>query len=187
MCGSTCSCFIKHAQESHVGRIIGLGESPLNSEAAFDVGSFAGGSVTDSDDFFTRVARHSNLTDFPQTFYRDGATLRWALEEVYSFLAPATQANARTNFVAPDANLEEDTNETLLEFKVNAPDFQIAHFPTQDEYSSTTRMLELLEKIEPYFTQCAPWEVLESSDCSSYNTNNRIYGHPCVNGLCFFL
>ena len=191
MCGSTCSCFIKHAQESHVGRIIGLGESPLNSSAPFDVGSFAGGSVTDTDDFFKKVDRHSGLTGFPKKFYRSGATLRWAFEEVYSFLAPATQATARSNFVAPDANLD-DTSESLLEFKVNEPDFRIAHFPSQDEFSSTSRMVELLNKVKPYFSQCASWEVQESSDCSDRNTDHRIYGHPCANSfisifLLFFL
>lgn len=53
-CGSTCACFVKHLQQMRNAYAIGFGGA-FNSSMTFDVGSFAGGVVKDSDEYTESV------------------------------------------------------------------------------------------------------------------------------------
>ncbi|KAH7829482.1 uncharacterized protein MONOS_3269 [Monocercomonoides exilis] len=162
LCGSTCSCFIKHASESRIARMVGFGRSPLDEKAPFDVGSFAGGSVVDTTWLYDKwLAYKDQMASAPRPLLRKGALLRWAFEEIYSF--------------------EWKHRNELLEFKVNEPDFRIPHFPkpASDEYKKEN-LKEALDELKPLFNKCAEWEVKVDEACKNKNSKHRIFGRKCT-------
>ncbi|GIQ88487.1 hypothetical protein KIPB_010743, partial [Kipferlia bialata] len=110
LCGSTCSCFAKHAQESHSAVMVGLGGiASKYDEYQFDVSSFAGGSVLDSNYIQSQLTDDMHKTEgIPAPFPTD-AYLRFAFEQVFSW--------------------DPEDYTSPLEFKVNPTDVQIPYWP----------------------------------------------------------
>ncbi|KAK2943964.1 hypothetical protein BLNAU_21110 [Blattamonas nauphoetae] len=172
LCGSTCACFLKRAQEARKGRIFFVGTPPAETDGvdldvAYDVASFAGGSVLDSDFLFAFSALFPHPTDkkkpnlIPSSFPRTGSRLRWAFEEIFS--------------------LSHDTRDEVLEFKVNEPDHKLPVFPSTDDYQEAgyTRLLSAMSK-KLTGVECEPWEVLPNAECKADTEHHSILGNPCT-------
>ncbi|CAL5972780.1 Conserved_hypothetical protein [Hexamita inflata] len=102
-CGSTCSCFSKHLLQMQNVYAIGFGGA-YNSVDAFDVGSFAGGAVMDSDAYeesvmHLRANKYPNLSQdeintLTTNWIPHGGYLRFAHHIIYDFdprIEPAQQ------------------------------------------------------------------------------------------------
>ena len=174
LCGSTCCCFVKHIQETHSARIVGVGYDPYHPNAPFDAGAFCGGTVF-SYESVLEIKSDANLstpidkTKFPGNFSRQTMNQRWAQHAIHTWTPDDTQSGAE-----------------LLEFRVNPVDhIADTHYPNQVYDKTPAGMAALISLALPYFEQCAAWEVLpDTHNCPSPDMHNhRIYGHPCTRGV----
>eukprot|EP00770_Monocercomonoides_exilis_P005504 MONOS_5476.1-p1 / transcript=MONOS_5476.1 / gene=MONOS_5476 / organism=Monocercomonoides_exilis_PA203 / gene_product=unspecified product / transcript_product=unspecified product / location=Mono_scaffold00160:2386-4689(+) / protein_length=767 / sequence_SO=supercontig / SO=protein_coding / is_pseudo=false len=182
LCGSTCCCFVKHQQEMHTNKFVGLGGNPKFKNAHYDVGAFAGGTVFAAsglqeyaEDPETR--KIIDVTKFPPAFVRDTTEQRWTQHEIMSW--NYEEKNAGSN-QAEDV----ETGEDLLEFKKNPVDWVHPHYPKPAQDESEEGIQKIIEEIVPYFDRCADWEVLPDAEkCPAPDaSSHKVYGHKCVNG-----
>ncbi|KAA6393847.1 MAG: hypothetical protein EZS28_010623, partial [Streblomastix strix] len=116
-CASTCSQFVKHIGEKHLGRIVGVGAPyPINQDIRFDVGMATSGSVYNYKSV-QEIKSNASLIEsakideskLPNKFYRIGTGLSWSNKGGYGFT--------------------DETSDQLLEYKIVDADFRVEYFP----------------------------------------------------------
>ncbi|KAJ4458287.1 hypothetical protein PAPYR_5963 [Paratrimastix pyriformis] len=140
LCGSTCAAFSKRLHEAHAAKMIGVGGVWVNGTAPtapFDIASFAGGSVIDSqliDQIRDQVSPSpqytaSELPSFPHELPRNGY-LRFAFYDLYAWDWTVRQKGIPLEFlvnpadwVIPTWPAANDLTLNLLTsvFKLSAP------------------------------------------------------------------
>ncbi|KAA6404042.1 MAG: hypothetical protein EZS28_000442 [Streblomastix strix] len=186
-CASTCSQFVKHIGEKHLGRIVGIGiPYPIDKDIRFDVGMATSGSVYNYNSVQNILENTSlppleyiNKSKLPNKFYRIGTDLLMSNKGGYGFT--------------------DETNDQLLEYEIDDPDFRVEYFPfdslisDEDEQRISLydevlkREKELLDAdTPPSPNKCLSWEVETNNtqtpnNCKGCLRNDpySIYGHPC--------
>ncbi|KAA6394993.1 MAG: hypothetical protein EZS28_009482 [Streblomastix strix] len=113
---NTCSQFVKHIGEKHLGRIVGVGAPyPVEKDIRFDVGMATSGSVYNyqsvqdiKSNSFPPLTQEDKQK-LPNKFYRIGTDLSWSNKGGYGFT--------------------DETNNQLFEYKIVDTDFRIQYFP----------------------------------------------------------
>ena len=203
LCGSTCCCFIKHVHETRSARIIGFGHDPHSTSTDYDSGSFCGGTVFNSNTVMgyksnSTVLELINVTNLPDNFYRSTMRLSWAQHQIHTWTRDAvynveSSSSSSTPASSSSSSEEEvETGENLLEFKLNpVHDIDTTFFPQYLYDRTKAGMSHVLSNSLSFFDGCYPHEVADdtitctgpnSTDTTKYGGDNKVYGHPCING-----
>jgi len=93
-CGSTCACFLKHLVQKHNVYVVGLGGA-YKSHDVYDVASFAGGAVMDSNEYEDSVKKmkdkgypgltQEEIKKLEENWIPHKGFLRFAHHIIYSF------------------------------------------------------------------------------------------------------
>ncbi|KAA6364369.1 MAG: hypothetical protein EZS28_040104, partial [Streblomastix strix] len=153
-CASTCSQFVKHIGEKHLGRIVGIGAPyPDDRDIRFDVGMATSGSVYNYKS--VQEIRSNEIYDdyeinkqkLPKKFYRIGTDLTWSDKGGYGFT--------------------DETSVQLFEYKIVDADFRVEYFPYNDSISVEQQRFSLYDEVlkrenellgnDP--NKCLSWEV----------------------------
>ncbi|KAA6402517.1 MAG: putative E3 ubiquitin-protein ligase SMURF1 [Streblomastix strix] len=113
----TCSQFVKHIGEKHLGRIIGVGAPyPDDKDIRFDVGMTTSGSIYNYQSVQdiksnASLIESAKIDEFklPNQFYRIGTDLSWSNKGGYGFT--------------------DESSDQLLEYKIVDVDFRVEYFP----------------------------------------------------------
>ena len=168
LCGSTCACTSKRAQEAHAGIVVGVGGLLTNPPSEMDVASFAGGSVSDNSymESFLEREDYSLEKGIPYPMPTN-AVFRFAFEEVFGW----------------------DGNETPLEFVLNSVDLKLPYWPRTgsawlEDAGSLVKMC--VDKVFSVYSsgseapalsaKCLPWMVTLDERCTVQNGRG---GYPC--------
>ena len=155
-CGSTCAQFVKHLSERRLARVVGLGGDILSTRVGFDIASYAGGNVANSDS-----VQRSEISAKPAQFARIGTRISFTLMAGHSY--------------------DISNSAAFLDFKIVPPDVLLPHFSSCDDFTDA-KMLALIGEVQHYFERCYDWEV--NSDLCTPSEEEMIthalYGHPCL-------
>ncbi|KAJ4458313.1 hypothetical protein PAPYR_5995 [Paratrimastix pyriformis] len=198
LCGSTCAAFSKRLHEAHAAKMIGVGGVWVNGTAPtapFDIASFAGGSVIDSQ--LIDQIRDQVKAQAPQYTASELPLIpaRGLVSPPHVSLAhpPGTSAprpqlhvvppqlprNGYLRFAFYDLYAWDWTVRQKgipLEFLVNPADWVIPTWPAANDL--TLNLLTSVFKLSaPYFDKCASWEVKYDAACTPI-ANGRA-GRPC--------
>eukprot|EP00767_Chilomastix_cuspidata_P000337 gnl/Chilomastix_cuspidata/1081.p1 GENE.gnl/Chilomastix_cuspidata/1081~~gnl/Chilomastix_cuspidata/1081.p1 ORF type:complete len:824 (-),score=313.56 gnl/Chilomastix_cuspidata/1081:1901-4159(-) len=174
LCGSTCACFSKHAQENHVATMVGIGGLYGAPASEMDVASFAGGSVSDSGyvEEYLSAADYSTGAGVPYPMPTDGY-VRFAFEEVFSWNTSVS---------------------TPLEFHINPVDLKLPYWPRAGEWWTEDLAqlvnLTVAAVFDVYATQttsfpdssaaCLPWMKIPADDACEGTISNGVGGYQCA-------
>ena len=169
LCGSTCACTAKRAQEAHAGIVVGVGGVLTNPSNEMDVASFAGGSVSDNSYIESFLGQDDyNLENGIPYPMPTNAVFRFAFEEVFGW----------------------DGKETPLEFVLNSVDLKLPYWPRTGSAwleDAGTLVKMCVEQVFSVYsskdeapaldTKCLPWMVtLDEDRCAISNGRG---GYPC--------
>ncbi|GKT37173.1 hypothetical protein ADUPG1_010013 [Aduncisulcus paluster] len=161
LCGSTCATFAKHAQESHIAKMVNVGGivQDQQTDKEWDVASFAGGSVLDSNWIFDTVDPSLfGKNNIPRPFLRN-QYLRFAFEELFPW----------------DWELSSDSIPS--EFVVNNATHFVDFWPSPGPDAELNSIDEMVEAVIPSFDVCGIGEFLRDDD--GCPLDHGFGGHPC--------
>ncbi|KAA6391947.1 MAG: hypothetical protein EZS28_012522 [Streblomastix strix] len=173
-CASTCSQFVKHIGEKHLGRIVGVGAPyPVDKDIRFDVGMATSGSV-----YNYKQVQEINInaspplsqedkSKLPNKFYRIGTDILWSNKGGYGFT--------------------DETSDQLLEYKIVDADFRVEYFQfdslISDDDDDVKRFVmynQVLKRekelLDP--NKCLSWEVETSNTQTPNNCKGCLRNDP---------
>ncbi|KAA6381152.1 MAG: hypothetical protein EZS28_023321 [Streblomastix strix] len=182
-CGSTCSQFVKHIGDKHLGRIAGIGiKNPLDLLARFDIGMATSATVTNvesiqlikNEPFFDQLG--VDRGNLPGNLFRSGTRLTYSDRGGYGFT--------------------DESKESLYEYYIVDPDFRVEHEPYNDDDTDAGRIQlylevhqqenQLLSSITGQPKKCFSWEVdvsgaVQRGNCKGCikDDQHSVFGYPC--------
>ena len=196
-CGSACSQFIKHVSETHTAKVLGYGSHWLrNATVDYDIGSFAGGNVIDSD---TVNNLRNRLGTVVQLLIEEGGT---ATSEGAEFVAEVLEmlADLPEEFPRPSSIMRIDlttafsfdptTPDAQPEFKILPPDEITDSYPTYG--NPLSERLQVISNHSGMYDTCYGWSVhatdaclaaaeAAATDAGETLPEHMTYGQPCNN------
>ncbi|KAA6375325.1 MAG: hypothetical protein EZS28_029148 [Streblomastix strix] len=177
LCSSFCAVFLKHARQSKLGKVFGVGYD--NSSSSMDIASSAAGLVLNSDTIAS-VWRDEDL--------RNEIDLPQPEEDVLP--TPFERLTTRFTFTAAEPYTFDQTQQEdeLLEFIQLQPDVIIPP-PDVSSDENETSSLSIYYKLIPYFQNgiCFEWETIEDGSCQPgtdlflQSKEHIIWGRKCFN------
>ncbi|KAH7821127.1 uncharacterized protein MONOS_10304 [Monocercomonoides exilis] len=176
-CGSACGRLLKHVKEKKLGKVVGLGGVLSGSSIPFDIASFAGSSVID-----TNVVERNR----PQSRAMNENTQFQNVtnENVFPYpgKVPRLSTNIRISLIAAYSH-DWNTPDELLEFKIIEPDEIFPIYADLINGFNPEGIVKTVAQVKSSFDKCYDWEVKDNYACSIPSGNEHaVFGNPCASG-----